>query len=79
MGKPDKADKERDYVKRDLEEPVDKLVDQKLNDPAIATKKGYAFVDLESEEALQKLMTLNAETPIMVEGRALISCQVSEK
>jgi hypothetical protein len=50
MGKPDKADKERDYVKRNLEEPVDKLVDQKLNDPAIATKKG----EKEATKTLQK-------------------------
>ena len=40
MGK-DKASKKADtYVQRELEEPVQKVVDDKLNDPFIATKKG---------------------------------------
>ena len=34
------SDKAGDYVQRELEEPVRKLVDDKLNDPFIATKKG---------------------------------------
>ena len=48
MGKHD--EKEREYVRRDLEEPVKKVVDQKLNDPAIASKKG----EKEATEELQK-------------------------
>jgi hypothetical protein len=40
MGKRQNTGKDRDYVQRDLEEPVEKVVDDKLNDPFIATKKG---------------------------------------
>ena len=36
MGK----DKAGDYVQREPEEPIQKVVDDKLNDPAIATKQG---------------------------------------
>ena len=40
MGKDKASDKAGDYVQRELEEPVRKVVDDKLNDPFIATKKG---------------------------------------
>jgi hypothetical protein len=32
--------RESDYVQRELEEPVKKIVEDKLRDPFIATKKG---------------------------------------
>jgi hypothetical protein len=40
MTKEAKSGKERKFVQRKLEEPVEKVVDQKLNDPFIASKKG---------------------------------------
>jgi hypothetical protein len=40
MTKDAKSGKERKFVQRKLEEPVEKVVDQKLNDPFIASKKG---------------------------------------
>ena len=40
MGKDKASDKVDDYVQRELEEPVQKVVDDKINDPSIATKKG---------------------------------------
>jgi hypothetical protein len=42
--------RESDYVQRELEEPVKKVVDDKLRDPFIATKKG----EKEAEEELKK-------------------------
>jgi hypothetical protein len=39
-----------DYVQRELDDPVKKVVDDKLNDPFIATKKG----EKEAEEELKK-------------------------
>jgi hypothetical protein len=50
MGTQKSSGKERKYVQRKLEEPVEKVVDQKLNDPFIATKKG----EREATEELQK-------------------------
>jgi hypothetical protein len=50
MGTQKTSGKERKYVQRKLEEPVEKVVDQKLNDPFIATKKG----EREATEELQK-------------------------
>jgi ElaB/YqjD/DUF883 family membrane-anchored ribosome-binding protein len=47
MGK-DKAS--NDYVQRELEEPVQKVVDDKMNDPFIATKKG----ERDATEVLQE-------------------------
>ena len=38
MGKDKASDKAGDYVQRELEEPVQKVVDDKLSDPSIATK-----------------------------------------
>ena len=49
MGK-DKASDKAGYVQRELEEPVQKVVDDKLNDPFIATKKG----EREATEVLQE-------------------------
>ena len=49
MGK-DKASDKAGYVQRELEEPVKKVVDDKLNDPFIATKKG----EREATEVLQE-------------------------
>jgi hypothetical protein len=40
MGKDKASDQSGDYMQRELEEPVQKVVDDKLNDPAIATKQG---------------------------------------
>ena len=40
MGKDKASEKAGDYVQRELEEPVQKVLDDKLNDPFIATKKG---------------------------------------
>ena len=40
MAKDNASDKAGDYVQRELEEPVQKVLDDKLNDPFIATKKG---------------------------------------
>ena len=42
--------RESDYVQRELEEPVKKVVDDKLRDPFIATKKG----EKEAEQELKK-------------------------
>jgi hypothetical protein len=50
MGKDKASDKAGDYVQRKLEEPVQKVVDDKLNDPFIATKKG----EREATEVLQE-------------------------
>ena len=50
MGKDKASDKASDYVQRELEEPVEKVVDDKLNDPAIATKKG----ERDATEVLQE-------------------------
>lgn len=41
---------ESDYVQRELDDPVKKVVDDKLNDPFIATKKG----EQEAEQELKK-------------------------
>ena len=40
----------KEYVQRDLEDPVKKVVEEKLNDPFIATKKG----EREAAEELKK-------------------------
>ena len=50
MGDKASQNKAADYVKRQLEEPVQKVVDDKLNDPFIATKKG----EREATEVLQE-------------------------
>lgn len=50
MGKDKVSDKAGDYVQRELEEPVQKVVDDKLNDPFIATKKG----ERDATEVLQE-------------------------
>jgi hypothetical protein len=50
MGKPGKTQDESEYVQRELEEPVKKVVDDKLNDPFIATKKG----EKEAEKELKR-------------------------
>lgn len=50
MSKQKNSGKEREYVQRKLEDPVEKVVDEKLNDPFIATKKG----EREATEELQK-------------------------
>jgi hypothetical protein len=50
MGKHKSSDTGGDHVQRKLEEPVRKVVDDKLNDPAIATKKG----EREATEVLQE-------------------------
>jgi hypothetical protein len=42
--------RESDYVQRELDEPVKKVVDDKLRDPFIATKKG----EKEAEQELKK-------------------------
>jgi hypothetical protein len=52
MGTQKSSGKELKYVQRKLEEPVEKVVDQKLNDPFIASKKG----EREATEELQKGM-----------------------
>jgi ElaB/YqjD/DUF883 family membrane-anchored ribosome-binding protein len=50
MGKDKASDKAGDYVQRELEQPVQKVVDEKLNDPFIATKKG----EKDATEVLQE-------------------------
>lgn len=50
MAKPTKSGKERKVVQRELEEPVEKVLQDKLNDPFIATKKG----EKEATEELKK-------------------------
>ena len=50
MGKNNASDEAGDYVQRELEEPVKKVVDDKLSDPAIATKKG----ERDATEVLQE-------------------------
>ena len=50
MDKQKSSGKARKYVQRELEEPVEKIVNEKLNDPFIATKKG----EREATEELQK-------------------------
>jgi hypothetical protein len=50
MGKDKDSDKHGDYVRRELEEPVKKVVDDKLSDPFIATKKG----ERDATEVLQE-------------------------
>ena len=50
MGKQESSGKKRKYVQRELEDPVEKVVDQKLKDPAIATKEGERI----ATEELQK-------------------------
>ncbi len=52
--KPEKTGKEHDYVQRELEKPVEKVVDEKLNDPFIASKKGEREAMEELKEAAQK-------------------------
>jgi hypothetical protein len=42
--------REGDYVQRELDEPVKKVVDDKIRDPFIATKKG----EKEAEQELKK-------------------------
>ena len=50
MGKDTASDKAGDYVQRELEQPVQTVVDDKLNDPFIATKKG----ERDATEVLQE-------------------------
>ena len=50
MGKDKASDKADDYVQREREEPVPKVVDDKLNDLFSATKKG----EREATEVLQE-------------------------
>jgi ElaB/YqjD/DUF883 family membrane-anchored ribosome-binding protein len=50
MGKDKASDNAGDYVQRELEQPVQKVVDDKLNDPFIATKKG----ERDATEVLQE-------------------------
>ena len=50
MSKQKNSGNERKYVQRKLEDPVEKVVEEKLNDPFIATKKG----EREATEELQK-------------------------
>ena len=50
MGKDKAPEKAGDYVQRELEEPVQKVLDDKLNDPFIATKKG----ERDATEVLQE-------------------------
>ena len=50
MSKQKNSGNERKYVQRKLEDPVEKVLEEKLNDPFIATKKG----EREATEELQK-------------------------
>jgi hypothetical protein len=43
-----------DYVQRELEEPVKKVVDDKLRDPFIATKKGEKEAEEEREKGVER-------------------------
>ena len=52
MGKHKASD--GDYVQRELEEPVQKVVDDKLNDPFIATKKGERDATEVLQEGVEK-------------------------
>ncbi len=54
MTKEAKSGKERKFVQRKLEEPVEKVVDQKLNDPFIASKKGGREATEELKEAAEE-------------------------
>ena len=54
MTKEAKSGKERKFVQRKLEEPVEKVVDQKLNDPFIASKKGEREATEELKEAAEE-------------------------
>jgi hypothetical protein len=50
MCPPGKRKSESDYLQRELDDPVKKLVDDKLEDPFVATKKG----EKKAEEELRK-------------------------
>jgi hypothetical protein len=50
MGKEKSSQTSDSYVQRELEEPVRKVVDDKLSDPFIATKKG----ERDATEVLQE-------------------------
>ena len=54
MGKPKSTDKGREYVQRELEQPVEKVLDQKLNDPSIATKEGEQKAAEELKKAAEE-------------------------
>ena len=50
MTKEAKSGKKREFVQRELDAPVEKLVDQKLKDPSIASEEG----DKKAAEVLRK-------------------------
>ena len=50
MTKEAKSGKKREFVQRELDAPVEKVVDQKLKDPSIASEEG----DKKAAEELRK-------------------------
>ena len=50
MTKEAKSGKKREFVQRELDAPVEKVVDQKLKDPSIANEEG----DKKAAEELRK-------------------------
>ena len=58
-------DKAGDYVQRALEEPVQKVLDDKLNDPAIATKQG----ERNATEVLQEGVAKSLKEKVAAEER----------
>ena len=54
MGKPGKTEDESDYVQRELDDPVKKVVDDKLKDPFIATKKGEGEAEQELKKGVER-------------------------
>ena len=58
-------DKAGDYMQRELEEPIQKVVDDKLNDPAIATKQG----ERDATEVLQEGVAKSLKEKVAAEER----------
>ena len=50
MTKEAKSGKKREFVQRELDAPVEKVIDQKLKDPSIASEEG----DKKAAEELRK-------------------------
>ena len=54
MTKEAKSGKKREFVQRELDAPVEKVVDQKLKDPCIASEEGDNKAAEELRKAAQK-------------------------
>ena len=63
MTKEAKSGKKREFVQRELDAPVEKVVDQKLKDPSIASEEGDKKAAEELRKAAEKAAKKQQKCP----------------